>query len=507
MKSKTNIILYFFILLLISKTVQAQQGWFQQTSGTTNDLWAVSFTNENNGTVVGDFGTILRTTDGGTTWIMQFSGTSNDLFGVSFTDENNGTAVGGWGTILSTTDGGTSWYNQYSGTTHHLYAVCFTDVNNGTAVGLYETILRTTNGGLTWITQSNPYVAWLEGVSFTDENSGTAVGAEGHILRTTDGGQNWVNQTSGTIYSLWGVSFTDANHGTAVGLAGIFRTTNGGTNWINQINPAANLEGVSFTDLNNGTVVGSAGTILRTTDGGTNWTSQESGTTNTLYGISFTDYNNGTAVGESGTILRTLNGGGIPVELTSFTASVGENDVTLKWQTATEKNNSGFEIQKKKSEVRSQESDWEKIGFVQGHGTTTEPKSYSFTDKNLEPGSYSYKLVQIDFDGTRNESEIVNVEVSSQPTKYSLSQNYPNPFNPSTTIEYSIPERTDVKLTVINIVGEKVAELVNRTMDAGSYSVVFDSHSGEVRNLASGVYFYTLQAGKTIVTKKMLLLK
>ena len=100
---------------------------------------------------------------------------------------------------------------------------------------------------------------------------------------------------------------------------------------------------------------------------------------------------------------------------------------------------------------------------------------------------------------------IVPVEMANnnKPAGYVLSQNYPNPFNPSTTIEYSIPERTDVKLTVINIVGEEVAELVNQIMDAGSYSVEFSAKGG----LPSGVYFYSLQAGNFITNKKMILLK
>ena len=111
---------------------------------------------------------------------------------------------------------------------------------------------------------------------------------------------------------------------------------------------------------------------------------------------------------------------------------------------------------------------------------------------------------------------IVAVELPTftPPADYVLAQNYPNPFNPATTIEYSIPERTDVKLTVVNLVGEEVAVLVNQTMDAGNYKVQFNSHSGEVRNLPSGVYFYRLQvylanggAGSFVETKKMILLK
>ncbi|MCW9064828.1 MAG: T9SS type A sorting domain-containing protein [Ignavibacteriaceae bacterium] len=107
---------------------------------------------------------------------------------------------------------------------------------------------------------------------------------------------------------------------------------------------------------------------------------------------------------------------------------------------------------------------------------------------------------------------IVAVELPTftPPADYVLAQNYPNPFNPTTTIEYSIPERTEVKLTVVNLVGEEVAVLVNQTMDAGNYKVEFSAKGG----LPSGVYFYSLQvypanggAGNFITTKKMILLK
>ncbi|MDH3268879.1 MAG: T9SS type A sorting domain-containing protein [Ignavibacteria bacterium] len=188
----------------------------------------------------------------------------------------------------------------------------------------------------------------------------------------------------------------------------------------------------------------------------------------------------------------------IPVELSSFTAAVDNNNVTLNWQTATEKNNSGFEI------LRSAENDnnWNQIGFIEGHGTTTESKSYSFADINLEPGSYSYKLVQIDFDGTRNESEIVNVEIGSQPTEYSLSQNYPNPFNPSTTIQYTIPQSGNVRLIVYNSLGGEVATLVNEYKESGNYKINFDAS-----NLSSGIYYYRLASNSFNEIKKMILLK
>ncbi len=121
--------------------------WTPQGSGT-NILWEVSFVDANAGTAVGDYGTILRTSDGGTTWTPQGSGTFNSLYGVSFADANTGTAVGSSGTILHTTDGGATWTPQSSGTTDGLAGVSFVDANTGTVVGLYGTILRTNTGGV-----------------------------------------------------------------------------------------------------------------------------------------------------------------------------------------------------------------------------------------------------------------------------------------------------------------------------------------------------------------------
>ncbi len=190
------------------------------------------------------------------------------------------------------------------------------------------------------------------------------------------------------------------------------------------------------------------------------------------------------------------NGGTVPVELTSFSASVNGKAVTLVWTTATELNNSGFEVQR-----ATENSNWEKVAFVPGSGTTTEMKTYSYTDKNLTEGTYSYRLKQIDFNGMFEYSNIVNVDITT-PIEYSLEQNYPNPFNPSTTIKFSVPEATRVTLTVFNTLGEEIAVLVNQFMEAGTHQVNFNAV-----NLNSGMYFYRLEAGDFVQVKKMTLLK
>ena len=319
---KTILLIQVVILFLALTDAYSQSGWNSQVSGTGNDLIGVCFTDANNGTAVGTYGTIIRTTNGGTNWTLQSSGITNVLFGVSFTDANNGTAVGQVGRILRTTNGGTNWTIQSSGTTNNLFNVSFTDANNGTAVGSsgypppYDvTILRTTNGGANWISQTSGTTNALRDVSFTDANNGTAVGYVGTIIRTTNGGTNWTSQSSGTGKDLEGVSFTDANNGTAVGTYGtILRTTDGGTSWILQNSGTSDhLYGVCFTDANTGTAVGWAGIILRTTNGGTNWITQISGKAELLFEVSFIDANTGTTSGKNGTILRTTNGGTFPI--------------------------------------------------------------------------------------------------------------------------------------------------------------------------------------------------
>lgn len=200
---------------------------------------------------------------------------------------------------------------------------------------------------------------------------------------------------------------------------------------------------------------------------------------------------------DSTEIANTWNQVITPVELTSFTAEVNNGNVILQWKTATETNNKGFDVKRKAGN-----SDWDEIGFVTGHGTVTEKNSYSYIDKNLEPGSYSYKLVQIDFDGSRHESKIINVKIVSSPFEFSLEQNFPNPFNPSTTIEFSIPENGYTTLKIFNILGKEVNILVDEYKKAGRYKINFNG-----KGLASGIYFYKLNAGKFSSTKKMIYTK
>ena len=202
----------------------------------------------------------------------------------------------------------------------------------------------------------------------------------------------------------------------------------------------------------------------------------------------------------NGKVIQTyFASGNLPVELTSFSANENREQVLLNWSTATETNNRGFEIQRKNSNEK--ELSWNSIGFVDGNGTTTKKKTYSFFDKSVSSGTYLYRLKQIDFDGTFTYSKEIEINFSA-PLTFSLSQNYPNPFNPTTTIKYTLPEDSNVKLTLINSLGEKVIDLVNGKVDSGNHDVKLNGS-----NLASGIYFYRLQTEKYTSVKKLILLK
>ncbi len=181
----------------------------------------------------------------------------------------------------------------------------------------------------------------------------------------------------------------------------------------------------------------------------------------------------------------------VPVELSSFTAGVNGHSVNLVWSTASEKNNAFFELYRNDR----------RIGTVQGSGTTTEKNTYSFTDENVTAGTYSYKLYQQDYDGTRKLAGETEATVGS-PVNFTLDQNYPNPFNPTTVIKYSLPTESFVTLKVFDVMGNEVKTLVNEKKSAGSYNVNFNA-----ANLAAGLYVYQLRTENFVSSKKMMLLK
>ncbi|PIP76283.1 MAG: hypothetical protein COW85_15080 [Ignavibacteria bacterium CG22_combo_CG10-13_8_21_14_all_37_15] len=262
---------------------------------------------------------------------------------------------------------------------------------------------------------------------------------------------------------------------------------------ITSTNPPTNGRDISFTwvkDDDNGKDLTTA-TIYKSNDAGAHWfavgTEQNIDTSRviTVNTTSFSDW----------TVSDAANA--LPVELVSFSAAVSGKNILLSWNTATELNNSGWEVERANASTKS----WSKVGFVKGAGTTLNPNSYSFTDKNVLSGKYLYRLKQVDNDGTATYGKTAEVDFQGKPLTYAL-DNYPNPFNPETKIRFEIPMTSFVNVSVFNVLGEKVATLVNESLEQGVYEHTFGAN-----NLTSGVYIYKLTAGSFTITKKMMLTK
>jgi len=197
----------------------------------------------------------------------------------------------------------------------------------------------------------------------------------------------------------------------------------------------------------------------------------------------------------------------LPIQLASFAAAPVAGSVSLQWVTASEVNNYGFFVQR----AAGASAAYADVagGFIPGHGTTTAQHVYAFADKSAQAGTWSYRLKQVDLDNSVHYSDAVRVTVAGEaapasavPASFTLAQNYPNPFNPSTTIAYGLPEASRVRLSVFNALGERVALLVDGLQDAGTHAARLDG-----AGLASGVYFYRLEAGTHVATRTLILLR
>jgi hypothetical protein len=238
--------------------------------------------------------------------------------------------------------------------------------------------------------------------------------------------------------------------------------------------------------------------LVKRTDANGAWT--DVGVANSISGLLLT-WNGLTSFSDFG--LAGLSDNPLPVELSNFTAKAKSRNANLTWETKTEVDNSGFEVQRK-----DKNGEWTKLAFVEGNGTSNSPKYYSFEDKKLASGMHTYRLKQIDNNGSTEFSDEVEVFIDL-PAEFALSQNYPNPFNPSTKIDYQLASDSKVNIELYSITGERVATLMSEEQQAGYYSMMIDAFKHQ---LASGIYIYRMiatdAAGKNFIsTKKLVLMK
>ena len=498
--------------------------------------WNIDFAEIQNGYIVGAKMWIIKTSDAGVNWTKTII--NDDFLNVYFKDEQNG-LINGTEKIYKTMDGG-STLTVLESFPYSPNAMTFIDSLIGFVSANYPTrIFKTIDGGSSWINTNiiglTDTIAAVSKMFFISSIKGWAVTSRGHIFGTSDGGQNWDVQLNAGISVIFeSIFFVDSLQGwTANYNRRPYKTTDGGSNWIEQTNLLMNSShDVFFKDLLNGWIL-DGNKLFKTVDGGNTWiqdtqissfnwrfrtlSSSHFIITGNIYesidtgntwinitsevGTGFTDlhapYNYFCIpVGTIGLILNYTDTTIVPVELINFNGDVNGFKVHLSWQTITEKNNRGFEVQRSVNKI-----DWQEIGFIPGEGTSTEKKNYLFEDRSIGKKLYYYRLKQLDYDGAYVYSNIIEVKISLN--DFELLQNYPNPANPSTIIKYVVPVESFIELSLFDINGEKILELFRGEKESGIYSIEID-----IRNLASGVYFYTLKSSTGFIqTKKLLILK
>ena len=400
-------------------------------------------------------------------WQVQSSGTRNNLFGVYFLDSRLGYVVGDSGTILHTTNGGINWIYQSSNTINNLREVFFVNSNYGYIVGGSDTVLRTTNGGLLWEKIPTGTLVNYTGISFTDTATGTIVGGL-QILRTTNEGNSWISKSvDHDLYlSLANINYIDRVHGVILGTKLFsptpvcFRTSDAGNNWLisDIMNPEIGLDvtRISMADSSFGVVIGSAGMTGQygalangTTDGGESW----------AIDLDFGDLGYGFFPHSVHCINRlniTIVGGG-----------------------------------------------WGSYKIIQTHNggktwtsypTTQSPNGVFFPDTNNGTVVGNSGLILRISTGTSMHGET--------PAHYLLYQNYPNPFNSFTNIGFDVVVAGHVSIKVYDLLGRKMATIVDENMQADHYVKCLDG-----RGLSSGIYLYRMMAGNFVQTGKLLLIR
>lgn len=485
---------------------------------TSSRIRDVSFADDMHGFVVGT-GFVARSTDGGFTFTPQTAPFTGDINEVVSTSQNFAVAGCDAGNVIRTSDGGANWNliaTGISGTNSDILAIDFVNDNLGWVAAYNGAVAKTTDGGLTWniistIGGSNPW-----DMDFVDSLYGWIAGTGERIFGTSDGGVTWNQQLAVGGLGTYGISFYDRMNGVAGGTGGnTYYTTDGGTIWNNAIAPpSTSVWGIHIASNSIATIALAAcasGYVFKSIDGGRNWTEEPRQTISTFDDVWMINPGAAWVVGNSGAVLKFFDPNLVPVELISFTASFIDNSVELKWNTSSEKNNRGFEIEKSaggastvlSTSWQTAENNWERIAFVNGAGTTTDEQNYFYVDNNLSNGKYFYRLKQIDFDGSFNYSNEIEIDIKA-PFEFMLCQNYPNPFNPETVIRYQLSAFSHVVLKIFDVLGNEVATLVNEEKEPGIYHSQFSIINSQ---LPSGVYFYKLQAGGFSDVKKLVALK
>ena len=509
--------------------------WITQLPGTEYSLMDVTCVSQTEAWAVGQYATILHTLDRGLTWIPQVHPLGGSTIGprkIVFRGRNLGWAFGEYYTVFNTKNGGWQWTYPGILTSGQIMGGDFADDDNGWAVGSEyngdrrqpSLILHTTDGGANWRSQSNAVVnGYMMDAAAIDANNAWIAGYTG-IFRTTNAGATWINQPAGTrrFYAMDAVGDHNA---WAVGEMGTIRcymgdspinlgsvnlVSPGPPNWSYRLNwISGSLSRLTFTNI-------CAGTIGSVTGDAAVWGWQANNYMDSVVFTTFSPMRVGSLTGfhlfhpscSDSVAWNTGDSSGVvdgplPIELISFDAFATAEGIRLNFSLASELNNDHFEIWRGETD----DGPFSLLTMIPSQGNSSSEHRYEFVDPSVNAGvTYWYYLADVDISGNRTEhtgmkAYATALNPSAIVYDYSLSA-FPNPFNPNTTISFTLPEAQLVRLTVFNVEGRQVKQLVNGILSSGSHQAVF-----EADNLPSGVYVARIESGNYTQSEKLLLLK
>jgi len=425
------------------------------------------------------------------------------------------------------------WVTQHSPLPNDVWVYAFHPVDANIVWGFgmtfsrpYQGVIRTVDGGKNWsLKQVTPASGlWLGGVFARDSSTAWVLVTDlsctppGSLLKTTNGGNTWVKQSTAFLNSAacpLFVYFFDANQGVcagdqATGNFEVFTTTNGGDNWtlVTSDSIPQNLSG-EISAINNHVVVGdtlwfgtSQGRIYRTHNRGRSWAAFDIGLGNTFVSCAFQDANNGLATrvlaNQSNQIARTVDGGKTWTVLPSPSPIPGsirhipgtKNSYMLCYDyDPPEARGSAYTLDGGET--------WTKIDNLSHQIPAFVSPTIGWVGSGFRGGIATNSIYK-----WSGPPLPVNEMLGDLPIHFAMSQSYPNPFNPSTTIRYSLAKAEQVSLKIFNLAGQEIATLFEGKQSAGEHHVQW-----QAQGAPSGIYFYRLQMGEKVETRKMILMR
>jgi hypothetical protein len=460
-------------------------------------------------------GGVYRSTNGGVDWVSAKNGLGEtwykrEISGVVMVGSTLFAAIGrptyrDNGGVYASTNNGTSWTKKNSTWLPQSIGSSGTAVYVGTIDGVHMSTDQGSTWSMTGLAQPNvfAFLAIPPRLFAGARTAGSSL--PGGVFVTTDNGANWpqTGLTNVNVYALAAIGSTIL---AGTDSHGVYRSTDYGVHWTQSGLSGSMVRAFAVASPN--VFAGTDAGVFISTNAGVTWLDANEGLGNTHIRSLAVSADNLLAGTSAGVWMTAIGDISVPIRLSSFSVTPvpQQGAVLVEWKTLSETDNYGFLIEKAPAGGQAQFAEIP-ASFTAGQGTTQVPHTYAFLDREAQNGPWSYRLRQIDLDGSVHFSEAVTIAiltgvVKEMPAVFALRQNYPNPFNPATVVSGESPVASHVRIVVYDVLGREAVVLMDEQRDAGAFEVKWNA-----QNFASGVYVCRMEAGSFVKTMSMILAK